>query len=358
MTKQQIQASDPTKPHYRAGIIGLGFIGAGDQISGDAIGGQQVSNLDGTHAEALSRHPGIELVAGSSRDAGRRERFAARTGCRTYADWQEMLDQEQLDIVSIATYAPTHAEMTIACAVKGVRAIYCEKPIATQLADADAMLRACDAAGALLVINHNRRFNPNYRRLRDFIAEGKLGELTSVSIRWGGGRLGNVGTHLIDATCMITGRAVCAVSATLDLSQKPDCRGPQFRDFGGFGWMRLQGGLMAGVDAANYGTGQAHIVVNGTLGRAITGAADVRLEFWDGEREYWTSPQSEVTSMDRAVDEMVSALDGAAPFPYAATQAVQTLEAIVAFHVSHARNGAWVDLPLQNDHRNHEVQTA
>jgi predicted dehydrogenase len=233
--------AEATPLRYRAGIIGLGFIGAGDQVSGDAIGGQQVSQLDGTHAEACSRHPRVELVAGSSRDAGRRERFAARSGCRVYADWREMLGKEQLDIVSIATYSPTHADMTIECTARGVKAIYCEKPIATRLTEAEAMVDACASTGALLAINHNRRFNPNYRRLRDFIADGKLGELTSVLLRWGSGRLGNVGTHLIDAACMITGRRVAAVSATLDLSAKADCRGAEFYDPGGFGWMRLDG---------------------------------------------------------------------------------------------------------------------
>ena len=44
---------------YRAGIIGLGFIGAGDQVSGDALG-QRVEDLDGTHASALAGHPRIE----------------------------------------------------------------------------------------------------------------------------------------------------------------------------------------------------------------------------------------------------------------------------------------------------------
>jgi hypothetical protein len=62
--------------------------------------------------------------------------------------------------------------------------------------------------------------------------------------------------------------------------------------------------------------------------------------------------------MDRAVSEMVAAMDGDELFPYNATQPVQTLEAIVAFHISHGHNGAWVDLPLQNADRNHEVQTA
>src|SRR5947209_6204209 len=223
---------------YRASIIGLGFIGGADQISGDALG-QQVHGLDGTHLAALSGHPRVELVAGSSRDVGRRQRFAERTGKPTYADWREMIQRERLDLVSVATYAPTHAEITIACAERGIRAIYCEKPIATHLADAERMVAACAKAGALLVINHNRRFNPNYRRLRDLVAAGELGPLTSVSLQWGAGRLGNVGTHLIDATLLLTGRKVRAVSGTLDQTGRPDCRGPAFRDPGGWGMLRL-----------------------------------------------------------------------------------------------------------------------
>ena len=79
-----------TNATYRAGIIGLGFIGGADQVSGDALG-QQVSGLDGTHFDALSNHPRVNIVAGSSRDAGRRERFAQRAGTPTYTNWEEML---------------------------------------------------------------------------------------------------------------------------------------------------------------------------------------------------------------------------------------------------------------------------
>ena len=90
---------------YRAAIIGLGFIGAADQTSGDALG-QQVENLDGTHLGALAENPRIQLVAGSSRDQGRRSRFEERNGVRTYADWREMIATEALDLVSVATYTP------------------------------------------------------------------------------------------------------------------------------------------------------------------------------------------------------------------------------------------------------------
>ncbi len=125
---------------HKAAVIGLGFIGAADQVSGDALG-QQVVNLDGTHAQALAEHDQIELVAGSSRDEGRRTRFAERVNVKnTYADWREMLRREDLDIVSIATYTPWHAEIAIACAEAGIPAVIGEKHITTKVSDADRVI--------------------------------------------------------------------------------------------------------------------------------------------------------------------------------------------------------------------------
>ena len=343
-----------TNATYRAGIIGLGFIGGADQVSGDALG-QRVVDLDGTHFASLSNHPRINLVAGSSRDAGRRERFSQRASATTYADWKEMLAQEALDIVSVATYAPVHAEPTVACAKQGVRAIYCEKPIATRLSDAERMIEACDEAGALLVLNHQRRFNLNHRRLRELIAADGLGELTSGLLQWGSGRLGNVGTHMIDALLMLTGRKIEAVSATLDLAGKPDCRGPAFRDPGGWGVVRLEGGIMVTVDAGDYATVPGQITLNGTEGRATSDGSSITLEYWDGRRDHWESDNDGVSGMDRAVSEIVMWLDDGSEFPYPASEAIDTLEAIVGFHASHARNAAWTELPLLGPDRDREV---
>lgn len=339
---------------YRAGIIGLGFIGGADQVSGDALG-QRVPDLDGTHFASLFNQPRVDLVAGSSRDPGRRERFAQRAGATTYADWNEMLVQESLDIVSVATYAPVHAAPTVACAKHGVRAIYCEKPIATRLSDAERMIEACAEAGALLVLNHQRRFNLNHRRLRDLIAGGGLGDLTSGSLQWGSGRLGNVGTHMIDALLMLTGRKIEAVSGTLDLAGKPDCRGAAFRDPGGWGVIKLGGGIMVTVDAGDYATTPGQITLNGTEGRAISDGSSITLEYWDGRRDHWDGANDGVSGMDRAVSEIVTWLDDGSEFPYPASEAFDTLEAIVGFHASHARNAAWTELPLSAADRDREV---
>lgn len=344
-------------PTYRAGIIGLGFIGGGDQVSGDRLG-QRVQNLDGNHREAFSNHPRVQLVAGSSRDTGRRERFAQRTNARTYMDWRAMLASEKLDIVGVASFASSHAELVIACAESGVLAIFCEKPIATRLVDAERMLAACRSAGSLLVINHNRRFHPHFRELQHRIAAGELGELTGVWLQWGTGRLGNVGTHFIDAAMMLTGRAVRAVSATLDPTGRPDCRGSEFRDPGGWAMLRFDGGLIGHVHAPDNPSGPAEIVVQGTLGRARVSGGVAEIETWTGGRHVLPPPSAEAgSSMDQAVREIVGWLDNGDAVSGNTEESLRTLEVIVACHASHARQAAWVELPLTGEDRDREVQS-
>ncbi|MCZ6632143.1 MAG: Gfo/Idh/MocA family oxidoreductase [bacterium] len=335
---------------YRAAVIGLGMIGGADQVSGDALG-QKVSGMDGTHTYAYQNHPRIDLIAGSSRDPGRRERYETRTGAKTYADWQDMIAQESLDIVSVATYTPVHAEITIACAEAGIPVIYCEKPAATTVPDAEHMLEACQSRDALLVFNHQRRFRQDHRKLRKHILADNLGELTSISLQWATGRLSNVGSHVIDALFMLTGRRVQAVSATLDLTGRPDCRGPEFRDPGCWGVMRMDNDLMVTVNAPDNAQSPFRTEINGSKGRAIVGASTVTLETWNGQTETWSPDDKTPSSMDRAADEIVAWLDNRTPFPYDPEEAVHTLEAIVAFHASHARNAAWTDLPLSGTDR-------
>ncbi len=347
---------------YRAAIVGLGFIGGADQVSGDVLG-QRVEDLDGTHVLALRGHDRVDLVAGSSRDGGRRQRFHERFDVPVFADWQQMLRQAgPLDIVNIATYTPAHAEVTHAALEAGARVIYCEKPVAPTVAEAQGMVDACDAAGALLVINHNMRFHPSFRRLRDLLADDAIGTLTSASAQWPTGRLGNVGTHMIDAVQMVTGLSVTGVSGTLDTSARPDCRGDAFHDPGGWGVLRLgrqlppsgngpAGDLHCVIDAADYGATPLRLRFHGTDGHAVCRGREVTI-VRGAHTETWPNQYPE-SGMDRAVGEAVQWLDGLGPFPYDARQALRTLEAIVAFHLSHARGGLRIDVPLSGTDRHH-----
>lgn len=354
--------------NYRAAVVGLGFIGGADQVSGDALG-QRVEDLDGTHVMALQQHDRVELVAGSSRDAGRRQRFHERFDVPVFEDWRQLLQAAApLDIVCVATYTPAHAEVTHAALEAGARVIYCEKPVAPTVEQAQGMVDACRDAGALLVINHNLRFHPSFRRLRDAVAAGQLGTLTSVSAQWPTGRLGNVGTHMIDAVQMVTGLPVTGVSGTLDLSGKPDCRGSDFRDPGGWGVLRLgrdlpgdsggpSGDLHCLVDAGDYGATPLRLRFHGTDGYAVSRGREITLVRGD-QQQTWPTQFAE-TGMDRAVNEAAAWLDaeGKAPFDYDAQEAVRTLEAIVAFHVSHDNNAAWVDVPLTGAARQRVLQS-
>jgi len=342
---------------FKAAVIGLGFIGAGDQVSGDAIG-QKVANLDGTHAQSLDAHPQVQLVAGSSRDEGRRKRFEERLGVsRTYADWREMLAAEELDIVSVATYSPYHAEITTGCAEAGVRAVLCEKPIATRLSDADRAISACEEHGTILAVNHQRRWHPLWRQVRDEIRDGAIGEICHATAHWSTGRLGNVGTHVFDALSMLLGATPRAVSGALDPELQPDCRGPEFRDPGGWGVVEFSSGARAFINAPQVAGFPMVVRVVGSLGQVTVLGNDAAVELWDGGRRTLSAPKDVPSSMVMAVEDIVHCLSHGGRPAGTGEDARSALEIIVGFHVSDRLRGQWIPLPLSGDDRELEVRS-
>jgi predicted dehydrogenase len=342
---------------YKAAVVGLGFVGAGDQVSGDALG-QKVENLDGTHAQALTAHSQVELVAGSSRDEGRRKRFAERMNVRnTYADWREMLRCEDLDIVSIATYTPWHAEIAIACAEADIRAVICEKPITPSVRDADRMIAACNKHGTLLAINHPRRWHPLWRSVRDEIQQGTIGQISHLAVHWPSGRLGNIGTHIFDAASFLLDSRPQAVSGSLDPNVPPDCRGPEFHDPGGWGIVRMAGGVRVHVDAAAAVSLPFGFRIFGSLGWIDIDREDAAVRMWDGRTRTIVCPPDRPSSLAVGVDEVVRCLTNGGDVSATGEYARDALEAIVAFHVSSRLGGRWVSLPLAGDDRDLEIMS-
>ena len=349
-------ASTDGAPVFKAAVIGLGFIGAGDQVSGDALG-QQVADLDGTHAGALSENPYVALVAGSSRDAGRRERFVERLGVENvYENWRAMLASEELDIVSVATHSPFHAEITIACAEAGVRAVLCEKPIATRLRDADRMIETCRQHGTLLAVNHSRRWHVMWRAIRDEVRAGTFGTVEHVVVHWGTGRLGNVGTHLFDAVAMLLASRPVSVSGTLDPDVHPDCRGPQYHDPGGWGIVMFENGVRAFVNAAQVARATPECRVVGSLGQISIRRSDAHLELWNGETRLITSPKDRPTALAVAVEDVVHCLTHGGSAASTGEDGRRALEVIMGFHASDRLRGQWVDLPLSGSDRDVAVK--
>jgi myo-inositol 2-dehydrogenase/D-chiro-inositol 1-dehydrogenase len=130
------------------------------------------------HAQNVARRvPGAHLVGVADAVPGLAERIAGSLGCPHWSrDYQELLAIPEVEAVVIATPAPYHADVIIAAAQAG-KAVFCEKPIAHELADADRAIQAIKQAGVLFQIGFQRRFDPAYVRARKLVSDGELGQV-------------------------------------------------------------------------------------------------------------------------------------------------------------------------------------
>ncbi len=210
----------------RVGLIGLSWI-TSDPIKSSLAGGR--SPQPDTHAAALARIPGAEVVAICDLLPEATEKFIERwgdtwPGMTVYHDAAALIANESLDVLAICTPDDRHADLVVAAAERGIPAIMCEKPLATSLADADRMLAAIERAGTLVSVDHTRRWDPFYARVKELIEAGRIGEVRSVVGTLHGERamLFRNGTHILDLLCWYAGSAPARVFARLE---------PGFDDF-------------------------------------------------------------------------------------------------------------------------------
>lgn len=152
------------KNHLRFGVIGAGRIGK-------------------IHAENLAtRIPGAAVAAIADVDLKAAQELAARLpGPAAEEDYHSLLSDPGIDAVAICSSTDTHAKIVVEAAEAG-KHIFCEKPIDLGLDKIDAALEAVEQAGVKLQIGFNRRFDPNFRKVRIMVAEGKIGMLQIVRI--------------------------------------------------------------------------------------------------------------------------------------------------------------------------------
>jgi predicted dehydrogenase len=222
-----------TTPVYRAAIIGAGRIGSAydDEIADprppDFYQGANrhtglYTVLPVNHAGAYLTTPGYRLVAAANRGAAKLRAFGERWGVSAlYADFRALLRDEQPDVVSVCTQSPEKAEIAIAAAEAGARAIVVEKAMATSLAEADAMLAACERRGALLAVNHPNRFSPMNRRVKALIEAGAIGAPGLLLAHATGGML-HIGTHTFDLLRYWGGEVVEASARVPDYAPERD----------------------------------------------------------------------------------------------------------------------------------------
>lgn len=194
---------------YRAAIIGTGRIGStyDDEVvdrrepafyQGEVRHSGLYTVLPVNHAGAYTTTPGYTLIAAANRGEEKLRAFGDRWGVRAlYSDFRALLREERPDIVSVCTQSPEKAEVVVAAAAAGVKAIVVEKAFATSMAEADAMLAACARHGVVLAVNHPNRFSPLMREAKRLIADGTIGDLGTVAAYAVGGML-HTGTHTFD----------------------------------------------------------------------------------------------------------------------------------------------------------------
>jgi myo-inositol 2-dehydrogenase/D-chiro-inositol 1-dehydrogenase len=142
--------------NVRIGVIGAGRIGK-------------------LHSENIAtRVPAAELAGVADVYLPAAEEVAGRFHVPALADYREILADPTVDAVAICSATNTHAAIIVDAAAAG-KHIFCEKPIALDLESIDRALAAVAAAGVKLQVGFNRRFDPNFGKVREMVSEGKIG---------------------------------------------------------------------------------------------------------------------------------------------------------------------------------------
>jgi len=347
---------------YRAGIVGAGGAAGMGLLGTHEVGEETVR---ASHAGGYGAAEGIDLVAVADVDAEKLERFGDAWDvppAHCYRDHEAMLQAESLDAVSVATPTFLHRDHVVdAVEIGDPGVVWCEKPIASSVTQAEEMIDACDGAGTDLVINHTLRFTEKLQDLRALIQdENLLGDLDSVHARFRMELMRN-STHLLDtlvylldagarrASGHITGEneAIDSLGAGVDVD-----------DAGGGGFVVMDDGTFVTVDCTNpreISSMQYDVV--GTGGKLSLNNDDGEWRYWrleDGEHVEaalpgidgaWTWDEDYENGFPNAARHVVDLLDGQADNRSTGEAATKSLEIIVAFYVAES-TGSQVSIPL------------
>lgn len=343
---------------YRAAIIGLGRIAS--VLEDDPLRAKPC-----THAGAFATHPKTRIVAGCDINAERAKAFGKRWGVKKlYSDYREMVAHEKPDIVSVATWTESHAQIVTHCAESGVRGIYCEKPVAVNLKQAREMIKACERRGVAMVVGHERRWDRRHQALRAALLAGELGELRSMtgymltgawpklSRRiYGGGPVFHDGTHLVDLFRFFAGDAVSVMA----VEDRP--HGRAFVENTVTGIIEFKNGargLLIGGGERRYfhfeleiQTDMARAVMtNHSAEFYMAQASKHYTGFTELERADFPALGEDVNAFAGGVSDLTAQMEtGAAPLS-SGRDGYKALEIITALYRSAGKGGARVKLPL------------
>ncbi len=327
---------------YKVGIIGCGKPWRSDGATG--------FGMSHAHAEGYKASPDCVITALADISEENARAFQERHGGdRIYTDYHEMLEKEDLDIVSISTWPHLHAPMVIAAAEAGVKAIHCEKPMAPTYGESVRMVEVCEQHGTQLTFNHQRRFGAPFRAAKRLLKEGAIGDLRRLE-----GTTGNLydwGTHWFDMLFYYNDETPAVwVIGQVDLRDSQLVFGAPVEGHGLSQFLfanGVEGLMMTGTGA--FGTLTNRLI--GTEGMIEVGHSnEVPLRYWGRDTNGWQTvdvPEGlhPAGAVALGVLDLVDALKTGREPALSARQALRATEVIFATYES-SRRRARIDLPL------------
>jgi predicted dehydrogenase len=332
---------------YKAAIIGCGRIASDFDDDPSMIKNYGIS----THAGAYVDNPNIDLIAAADISSEKLNKFGKRWNVsRLYGDYRELLKKEKLDILSICTWNTTHLEILEEAAKYKIKAVFCEKPLSNSLDNADRMVKITDENGIFLFINHRRRWDDLYVKLKKYIQEEQLGQIQQVSCYYTSG-LANTCSHLFDVLRMLFGevRTVNAWYKGDTVKDDPDMDG----------YLVMESGATITIQSLDFRYYSLfELDIYGTKGRLRIEDNGFKVSYWQ-LREGSEIPgfkalikESDPVDilpkaiMKNAAENIVNCLDSKDLPAANGIDGIKSLEIICAFHVS-AKEKQPVRLPLQ-----------
>jgi len=236
----------------------------------------------------------MKVLCGRTPDAVKTA--AAQLGWEeTSTDWREVVRRKDIDVVDIVTPGDSHAEIAIEAAKAG-KVVFCEKPLANTVKEAEKMLAAVKKAGVIHMVCHNYRRAPAVMLAKQLIDEGKLGKLyhyrgtylqdwivdPNFPLVWrlrketaGSGALGDIASHSLDLARFLVGE-IAEVTGALEtfikerpLPDNPKKKGKVTVDDASASVVRFANGALGTIEASRFATGRKNynrFEINGSKG--------------------------------------------------------------------------------------------
>ena len=329
---------------YKAVVIGCGKIGVDIESFRKEV-------RPATHAGAYKAHSRVEL-SGFADLNPERLKVAAKyfPGVPLFNSAQDLISQTKPDIVSIATYPDSHLDLVKLAARYKTSAIVCEKPIAPTLREGEEIIKACKKSGSLLFINHFRRFDPLFRKIREKIKDGKLGKIIQATYYYDNGIFNN-GTHLADLLISFLGEIDWVMAVENKKTKSPHLK----KDLNVDVILHFKSGAVVAIQSMppNYGFfkldiyGEKGILLFRNLGHEVEYRRFIKSKHYKGYQQLDEKSQSfgKVRSfMATMVDHVVKCLDGKEKPISTGEEGLTALKILFALKKSAENNGKLIKI--------------